>query len=85
MTLVVKQLRNCIELYQRGWLFIVAFRLRLIFHTFIESKFLKVTSCERKTGLLLIDIFERLFNPHKNGHLETGGLSFYLRVFKNSV
>jgi hypothetical protein len=25
--------------------------------------FLNVTGCERKTGLLLIDTFERLFNP----------------------
>jgi hypothetical protein len=28
----------------------------------------------RKIDLLLIDTFEKGFNPNENGHLETGGL-----------
>jgi hypothetical protein len=35
--------------------------------------FLNVTTCETKIGLLLIEIFERQFNPHDYGHLITGG------------
>ena len=29
----------------------------------------QVVTYEMKSGLLLIAIFERLFNPHENGHL----------------
>jgi hypothetical protein len=36
----------------------------------------KVTGCERKIGLLLIDIFEMPFIHQENGHLETGGQLF---------
>ena len=39
--------------------------------------FLNVTGCERKIDLLLIEIFKRLFNLHRNGHLESGGLPFF--------
>jgi len=31
----------------------------------------------------LIEIFERLFNPIENGHLETGGLSYLSGVVIN--
>ena len=47
------------------------------------ARFLNVTTADMKTGVLLIKTFERLFNTHKNGHLETGGLLLFVRVSKS--
>ena len=33
-----------------------------------------ITTCETKTGFLLIEIFRTIFNPHNYDHLVTGGL-----------
>ena len=41
---------------------------------------LNVTTYEKKTGFLLIETFEKLFNPNENGHLETGGLFVVITV-----
>jgi len=38
------------------------------------SLFLNCTTAETKTGVLLIETFERLFNTRKNGHLVTGAV-----------
>jgi hypothetical protein len=35
-----------------------------------ERPFLLVTGYERKNSLLLIGIFERLFNPYENGYTD---------------
>lgn len=40
---------------------------------------LYVTTSETKNSFLLLEIFERVFNPNENGHLVAGGL-FYLSV-----
>ena len=36
-----------------------------------------------KTGLLLIDTFERLFNQNECGHLEVGGRLLFVRGSRN--
>lgn len=36
-----------------------------------------------KTGLLLIDTFERLFNQNECGHLEVGGRLLFVRDIGN--
>jgi hypothetical protein len=35
-----------------------------------------LTTDETENGLLLIELFKKLLNPHDYGHLETGGLSY---------
>jgi hypothetical protein len=40
------------------------------------GRFLLITTSEKKTGLLLIEVFEKQFNPHDYGHLVTGGRSY---------
>jgi len=32
------------------------------------KELLKITTSEKKSGFLLIEIFSKLFNPHKYGH-----------------
>jgi hypothetical protein len=45
------------------------------------SALLQCTSCGRKIGLLLIETFRRVFNPHERGHLDLLiGWPFYLSV-----
>ncbi len=34
------------------------------------SRFLYVTTYEKKNGFLLIEVFRKLFNPQNDGHLE---------------
>ena len=36
---------------------------------------LAVTTSEKETGFLLIEVFRKLFNPQNQGRLETGDLS----------
>jgi hypothetical protein len=36
-------------------------------------KFLKITTGEKKTGFLLIEVFRKQINPQNDGHLVTGG------------
>ena len=36
--------------------------------------FLFVTTCEKKIGFFLIEVFRKLFNPQNDGHLMRGGL-----------
>jgi hypothetical protein len=40
------------------------------------SRFLYVTTCETKIGLLLIAVFKRLFNRQIEGHLEMIQVAF---------
>ena len=45
-----------------------------------SKQFPKSRLVRGKTGLLLIDTFERLFNPNENGHLKTGGIFSFVRI-----
>jgi hypothetical protein len=63
----------------------------LILHQVICSRgrffrFLKVTTSEKKTGLLLIEVFEKQFNPQNYGHQGSilGGLSYLSGVLRIS-
>jgi hypothetical protein len=46
---------------------------------------LNVTTFKKKLGLLLIEVFSKLFNPQNNGHQELflGGLLSFVRDCKN--
>jgi len=41
----------------------------------VDRAFLNITTSEKKTGFLLIEIFERFFNP-KDGHLKRVAILF---------
>ncbi len=47
--------------------------------------FSKNTTCEKENGLLLTEVFKKLFNPQNDGHLDLslGGHFLYVRVFSN--
>jgi len=49
------------------------------------STFLKVTTFEKKTGFLLIEVFSKLFNTQNYGHQGSilGGLLLFIRGSKN--
>ena len=54
---------------------------------FIRHNVLKSTTFEAKLGFLLIEVFERNFNPNEMGYLETVDFSYlsgFLRIVHSS-
>ena len=41
------------------------------------SLYLQVTTCKKKIGLLLIEVFSKPFNPNNDGHLEQFWVAIY--------
>jgi hypothetical protein len=49
--------------------------------------FLFITTSEKKTGFLLIEVFRKLINPQNDGHLDLflGGLFLYVRLSSKHI
>jgi hypothetical protein len=43
-------------------------------------KFLKITTCEKKIGFLLIEIFRKFFNPQNYGYLDQHRVAIFFSV-----